>query len=116
MGLELGDFGAQEPETPFPGIERRFFHSERSTVSRYTFLPGATFPLHRHSEEQVTMVEAGSLAFTVGDDVHELQAGAWSVVAGDIPHGITAGPDGATIVAIVSPRRATSSAYTVVDE
>ncbi|MCY4086663.1 MAG: cupin domain-containing protein [Actinomycetia bacterium] len=112
--IELGDFAAMEPESPFPGVERRFFHAERSTVSRYTFAGGASFPLHHHPEEQVTLIESGSVTFTIDEQVHELTAGAWSVVGPDVPHGLTAGPDGATIIGIVTPRRTSSSDYTVV--
>lgn len=112
--VEIGSFDALEPEHPFPGVERRYFHSERATVSRYEFQPGASFPLHRHPEEQLTFVERGEVAFTIDGVEHRLGPGAWSVVGGEIEHGITAGPEGAAILAIVSPRRASSDAYTVV--
>jgi quercetin dioxygenase-like cupin family protein len=79
--------------------------SERMTVSEYTFEPGASFPLHRHVQEQVTLVEAGEALLTVGGTTTVLSAGAWSVMPGGVEHGITAGAEGARIVAIVSPRR-----------
>ncbi len=113
---EFGDFAAMPSESPFPGVERRFFHTAKSTVSRYTFDSGATFPLHHHPEEQVTLIESGSVALTIDDEVHELTAGTWSLVAPDVPHGITAGPEGATIVAVVTPRRASSSDDTVMEQ
>jgi quercetin dioxygenase-like cupin family protein len=114
--VEVGEFGSLPVESPFRGVERRCFHSERSTVSRYSFEPGARFPLHRHPEEQVTLIEAGSVEFSIGGEVHRLGPGAWTVVAGEVEHGIVAGEDGALIVAIVSPRRAAADAYTVVGQ
>jgi len=32
-----GSFAGIEAETPYPGIRRRTFHSERMTFSEYTF-------------------------------------------------------------------------------
>ena len=112
---ELGNFAAMPSESPYPGVERRFFHTAESTVSRYTFASGATFPLHHHPEEQVTLIESGSVELTVDADVHELTSGDWSVVDPGVPHGLTAGAEGATIVAVVTPRRASSNDYTVIE-
>jgi quercetin dioxygenase-like cupin family protein len=104
--VSLGTFAGLEAETPYPGIVRRAFSTERMTVSEYTFDPGATFPLHRHTQEQVTLVEAGAVRLTADGATETLTAGAWSVMAGGVEHGITAGPEGARIVAVISPRRA----------
>jgi len=78
-----------------------------------TFEPGATFPLHRHAQEQVTLVEEGEVRLTVADATETLTAGAWSVTPGDVEHGITAGPAGARIVAVLSPRRTGTADITV---
>jgi quercetin dioxygenase-like cupin family protein len=108
-----GRFADLETEAPYPGILRRTLQSERMTLSEYTFEPGATFPLHRHAQEQVTLVEDGEVRLTVADATETLTAGAWSVTPGDVEHGITAGPSGARIVAILSPRRTGSGDITV---
>jgi quercetin dioxygenase-like cupin family protein len=100
-----GRFAGLEAETPYPGVRRRTVQAERMTVSEYTFEPGASFPLHRHAQEQVTLVEAGEVRLTAGGTTAVLGAGAWSVMPGGVEHGITAGPEGARIVAIISPRR-----------
>ena len=75
-----GSFADIEAETPYPGIVRRTFHSERMTFSEYTFAPGATFPLHRHTQEQVTLIEAGEVRLTAGGATGTFAAGAWSVM------------------------------------
>ena len=114
--VQIGTFAAMAAEDPYPGVRRRAFSSLNATVTTYSFEPGARFPIHSHPEEQVTLIEEGDVAFTAGDEVHELSAGAWSVVAGGLPHGIRAGDHGARIVAIVSPPRRSNDAYSVVGE
>lgn len=113
-GHEHGTLVALAPEEVYPGVVRRSFSSTHTTVTSYTFEPGATFPLHRHPAEQVTVVERGEVHLTVGDEQHVLGAGAWSVVAGGVEHGITAGADGAAFLAVVSPRRERADEYEVV--
>jgi quercetin dioxygenase-like cupin family protein len=100
-------------EEVYKGVRRRSFSSGKATVTSYSFAPGATFPLHRHPQEQITLIEAGEVEMTVGDRVESLAAGEWSVVEGDVEHGIRAGADGAQLVAIVVPRRGSDDAYTV---
>jgi quercetin dioxygenase-like cupin family protein len=100
-------------EEVYAGVQRRSFSSEKATVASYNFAPGAAFPMHRHPQEQITLVEAGEVEMTVGDRLEPLSAGDWSVVEGGIEHGIRAGPDGARVVAILIPRRESGDAYTV---
>ena len=108
-----GSFAAIEAETPYPGILRRTFHSERMTFSEYTFTSGATFPLHRHTQEQVTLIEAGEVRLTAGGSTETFGAGAWSVMPAGVEHGITAGAEGARVVAILSPRRQSADEITL---
>lgn len=109
-----GSFDQLPADHPYEGVTRHSFNSEEATVTRYTFQPGATFPRHRHPQEQVTLIQAGEVQLTLGDEVERLVAGDWSVVAPDLEHGITAGPDGATVVAFVVPRRESVDSYEVV--
>jgi quercetin dioxygenase-like cupin family protein len=108
-----GRFAELESESPFPGIRRRTLHSARMTLTEYTFEPGATFPQHRHAQEQVTLAEEGEVHLTTAGVTEVLAAGAWSVTPGEVEHGVTAGPAGARIVAILSPRREGSGDITV---
>lgn len=109
-----GNFAELPADDVYDGVIRRSFSSDQATVTNYTFAPGATFPRHRHPQEQITLIQAGDVEMTIGDRVERLSAGDWSVVAPDVEHGITAGSTGATIVAIIVPRRESASAYTVV--
>jgi quercetin dioxygenase-like cupin family protein len=110
-----GSFEELPADNAYAGITRRTFSSDRATVTSYSFTPGARFPLHRHPQEQITLIQSGEVEMTVGEKVDRLSAGDWSVVEPDIEHGITAGPEGAAIVAIVVPRREAADAYTVVE-
>lgn len=110
-----GSFAALEESEPFPGVHRHRFDADGATVSRYRFDPGARFPMHRHVQEQITLVEDGEVTFTVAGEPLALGPGDWSVVAPNCEHGLTAGPGGATIVAIVMPRRTGAVGYEIVD-
>jgi unsaturated pyranuronate lyase len=102
---DLGSFEHIRAETPYPGIARRVLTTSKATVQEYRFDPGATYPIHQHPQEQITLVLEGDLTFDADGLGHELGAGAWSVVPGDLPHGITAGPAGARFLAILVPPR-----------
>ena len=111
---ELGTFETLPAEEPYPGLRRRTFDSAGATVNEYTFAAGASFPIHRHPQEQITIVLEGQVVLTVAGETSPLAEGAWSVVGPDVEHGITAGPGGARILAVIVPRRSGAGAYTVV--
>jgi quercetin dioxygenase-like cupin family protein len=102
-----GRFDEVEAEEPYPGVRRRTVQAEQATVAEYAFEPGASFPLHSHPQEQVTLVLDGDVELTADGRAERLTTGAWSVVPGGVAHGVRAGADGARIVAVVVPRRET---------
>jgi quercetin dioxygenase-like cupin family protein len=104
-----------EVTRPFPGIERRVLDTEVATVTWYTFEPGATFPLHRHPQQQITLLAEGTIEMTLGTEVHSLSAGGWTDVPGGVEHSITAGESGARFIAMVVPPRAGAGAYEVLE-
>jgi quercetin dioxygenase-like cupin family protein len=115
LPMAVGRFDDGVTDEPYPGVVRRGFNSERATVAAYSFEPGASFPIHHHQQEQITVVQEGELEFTVGDQVHALSTGAWCVVAPGVQHGLTAGAQGARVIAMVVPRRDRPDDYSVVD-
>jgi quercetin dioxygenase-like cupin family protein len=98
-------------EQPFAGITRRALTTSHMTITSYAFEPGATFPLHSHSQEQWTLVERGSVEMTIAGEATPMVPGDWSLVDPEVQHGITAGEDGARILAIIAPPRASSGDY-----
>jgi quercetin dioxygenase-like cupin family protein len=111
--IEVGKFAAIAEEEPFPGVRRRRFDADGATVTEYRFEPGATFPDHRHAQEQITMVAEGQVSMTIEGEVSEIGPGGWSVVGPEIDHGITAGPEGTRFLAVVTPRRGAADEYEV---
>jgi unsaturated pyranuronate lyase len=105
--MRAGRFDDIEAEEPYPGVRRRTVQAEQATVAEYAFEPGASFPLHSHPQEQVTLVLAGEVELTADGSTERLGPGAWSVVPGGVAHGVRSGADGARIVAVVVPRRDT---------
>lgn len=112
---QAGRFDELDEDQPYPGVVRRSVDAAGATVTRYELRPGARFPLHRHPQEQITLVEAGSVVMTAGEADQALGPGSWSIVAGDVTHGIVAGPEGARFVAIVVPGRARADEYELVE-
>ena len=110
----VGSFAALSVDEPYAGVRRRSFDAQGATVTSYEFAPGARFPRHRHGQEQITLVETGSLTMEIAGVPQQLSSGGWSVVPGGVEHGIVAGPEGARITAIVVPRRTAADAYEVV--
>jgi quercetin dioxygenase-like cupin family protein len=104
---------SSEAESPFDGVRRETHQGERSTVGAYLFEPGATFPMHSHDEEQVTVFLDGEVEVTVEGETRTYRAGETAIIAPGLVHGMTAGPDGARFVALVAPRRAHSNAYEI---
>jgi quercetin dioxygenase-like cupin family protein len=110
-----GSFDALAVETPFPGVRRRTFSSRQATIAEYAFDAGARFPRHHHPQEQITLIREGDVELVAGDRVERLGAGAWSVLAGGVEHGITAGERGARFLVVLVPRRSPDDAITLAD-
>jgi quercetin dioxygenase-like cupin family protein len=102
---DVGSFEQIPAEIPYAGIDRRVLTTSKATVQMYRFAPRATFPIHQHAQEQITLVIEGDIAFSADGESQELSAGEWSVVPGGVPHGVTAGPAGARFLAILVPPR-----------
>jgi quercetin dioxygenase-like cupin family protein len=109
-----GSFAALPADEPYEGLHRRSFSCAGATVTEYSLEPGARFPLHRHPQEQITLIQDGDVELTVGGRLAALSAGDWSVIGPEVEHGVRAGETGARIVAIVIPRREQPDAYTVI--
>jgi quercetin dioxygenase-like cupin family protein len=109
----IGSFRAGAGDRPYPGVERQSFDTDRATVVCYRFEAGASFPLHYHPEEQITIVEEGEVEFLLGAETRRLSAGDWVVTPPDTPHGIAAA-EGARFLAIIIPRRRSGDGYVVV--
>jgi quercetin dioxygenase-like cupin family protein len=112
-GLREVALETQPWEEALPGVRRRVLSGERMTFTSYRFAPRARFPRHRHPQEQIVLVLEGAITFASPDRSVRLERGDALVIAPDVPHDATAGPDGAALVSAVAPARRTPADVTM---
>jgi len=105
------DLAGIRPQDIWTGVVARAVHGERLTLAVVELAPNAAVPEHRHENEQLGMVLSGSLTFRVADETRELGPGATWSIPSNVPHEVTAGPDGAAVLDIFAPTRADWSAF-----
>jgi len=86
-------------------VWRQVIDGSSMTCSRYRFAPGASFPEHRHVQEQVTYVISGHITFSLPDGEETVGPDGLLIVPANVPHGGRAGSEGAELLCIVSPAR-----------
>ena len=89
-----------------PGLVARAVEGERMTFAVVDLEPGAVLPQHQHANEQIGMILRGRMELTVGSERRVLHPGDTYVIPGDVPHTAQAGPDGASVADVFTPRRA----------
>jgi quercetin dioxygenase-like cupin family protein len=104
----MSAFASVETLTPqdiWTGVSVRAVHGERITLGVVELDANAVVPEHSHENEQLGIVLQGSMTFRVGDESRELSpGGTWNIPA-NVPHEVTAGPDGAVVLDVFAPRR-----------
>jgi quercetin dioxygenase-like cupin family protein len=87
-------------------VVARAVHGERQSLAVVELEANAIVPEHRHENEQLGMVIDGTLTFRIGDKTRELGPGeTWSIPS-NVPHEVTAGPEGAVVIDVFAPVRA----------
>jgi mannose-6-phosphate isomerase-like protein (cupin superfamily) len=84
----------------------REVHGEQSTLAVVELEPGALVPEHHHANEQLGLVLQGTVTFRVADETKELGPGGTWCIPADVPHEVSAGPEGAVVIDIFAPVRA----------
>lgn len=87
-------------------VRARRVEGERITLALVELAPDAVVPGHQHEAEQLGMVIEGSVTFTIGDERRELGPGGMWRIPSNVPHQVTTGPAGATVIDLFSPPRA----------
>lgn len=98
------------------GLRRAVVDGEKMTLTRYEFQAGASFPQHRHDEEQLTLCLSGRLDFTVDGEEHRLTEGGILVIPGGSSHGAVAGEHGAEVVCVVTPKRSGTDSMEILEK
>jgi quercetin dioxygenase-like cupin family protein len=88
------------------GVTARTVDGREMTLAYIELAPHAVVAEHQHPNEQMGIVLAGMLRFTVGGETKELRAGDTYSIPGGVPHDVVAGPDGGVALDIFAPVRA----------
>ena len=88
------------------GVTAQAVEGERTTLAVVDLEPGSTVPEHRHENEQLGILIRGSMRFRIDGEARDLAAGDTWRILGDVPHSVTAGPEGALAVECFTPARA----------
>lgn len=99
---------SEDWEEVSPLVHRRVAQGVNMTVSHYRFGPGGEFPLHKHKQEQITLVIGGEVTMTIDGHSSRLGPGEWLIIRPDVPHSGLVGASGAEVIGIVAPPRADS--------
>ena len=87
-------------------VAARAIHGERQSLAVVELDPDAVVPQHRHENEQLGMVIAGSLEFRIDDETRKLGPGDTWTIPSNVPHEVVAGPQGAVVLDVFAPVRA----------
>jgi len=99
---DIGDVG---PQQIWSGVVARALHSDRMTMGLIELDPGAVVPEHKHENEQVGILLAGEMTFTIGGETKTVGPGGTWTIRANVPHSVEAGGDGAVAFEIFAPLR-----------
>jgi quercetin dioxygenase-like cupin family protein len=90
-----------------PLATRQIIHSDTMTVIRRRLLKGSLSHPHTHPEEQISMIEQGSLRFVVADQTQIVTGGQAFVIASNALHSVEALEDSLVldVFAVAKKRR-----------
>jgi len=94
------------PHRIWGGVIARVVAGERATFVVVELESNAVVPEHVHDNEQLGVLAKGSMRFRIGDEERELEAGGTWQIPPNVPHEVTAGPNGAVVVEVFVPARA----------
>ena len=81
------------PRELMPGITGYYAHGERMTFGYVELKQGASIPLHRHVQEQITFIVEGELDMVIDGKACLLTSGMYHVIGSNIYHSAVAKTD-----------------------
>jgi quercetin dioxygenase-like cupin family protein len=102
--MKLYNWNTVDREQLNARIERRVIHAEQLTVARLNLQKYAVVPEHSHVNEQVSMVERGSLKFLIEGREQVVRAGEALLIPANVPHMVEALEDTAVVDIFAPPR------------
>jgi quercetin dioxygenase-like cupin family protein len=89
----------------WPGLIGRPLTGAEATVAHIELDPDVDVPEHSHVNEQIGILLNGSLTFRIGDESRDLGPGGTWIIPAHVPHSVTAGANGATLIEVFVPAR-----------
>jgi quercetin dioxygenase-like cupin family protein len=102
--MQIYEWNRVEKEQLSPTFARQVIHSETMTVARVYLRKGCSVPEHSHHNEQISMMEQGSLKFVIAGEETVLKAGQVLRIPPNVPHSAEALED-CVAVDLFSPPR-----------
>jgi quercetin dioxygenase-like cupin family protein len=99
-------FSSERPYKIWAGAVARAVHGDRITMAAVDLDPNLTVPEHKHDNEQLGFVLAGSVTMMIGGEERELHVGDAYRIASNVPHWARSGAKGATVMDVFAPVRA----------
>jgi quercetin dioxygenase-like cupin family protein len=93
------------PKVLAPGVTAKIASGEKMMFSLVTLAPDAVVPTHSHPHEQMGMMVAGTMEFTIESETRVLSGNEMYFVPGGVPHAAKGGPGGAVALDAFSPPR-----------
>jgi quercetin dioxygenase-like cupin family protein len=101
----LDQVAAIPPQPIWDGVVARVLLGDRLTLAIVELEPASIVPTHQHANEQAGIVVAGSVTFTVADEIRDLEPGGTWLIPGETPHSVEAGAEGAVVIDVFAPPR-----------
>jgi quercetin dioxygenase-like cupin family protein len=108
LPMKLYDWSQVEEEQVNPLATRQMIHSDTMTIIRRRLLRGSVGGLHRHLDEQISMIEQGSILFVVEGKSQTVQAGQAFVISSNALHSVEALEDSIVLDLFAAPQPAAS--------
>jgi quercetin dioxygenase-like cupin family protein len=102
--MQLYDWTQIEKEQMSPVLARQVIHGENITVARLFLREGCSVPEHSHHNEQISMIEQGTVKFVIGGVEQLAKAGQVMRIPPHVPHSAQALED-SVAVDLFSPIR-----------
>jgi quercetin dioxygenase-like cupin family protein len=102
--MQLYEWDQVTKEQMNPLFMRQVIHGKTMTVARLDIRKGCSVPEHSHHNEQISMVEKGSMRFVLGGVEQVVRAGEVLQIPPHVPHSAEALED-CSVVDLFSPPR-----------
>jgi quercetin dioxygenase-like cupin family protein len=103
--MQIYEWNQVEKEQLSPTFARQVIHTDAMTVARVYLRKGCSVPEHSHHNEQISMMERGSLKFVIAGQEKVLKAGQVLRIPPHVPHSAEALEDCVAVDLFSPPRQ-----------